>query len=479
MNRKHLAAALLAALMILTTLLSACGGGSAGAGKPAADTTTAAEETTAETTSALEQLGAMDFDGRKYTIYDNNTVKIQTNVPGDSLNGEIVNDALFNRGTYMRDRYNVEMIYFDAPDVNAYRNSVLADEDNYQLGFSPLFSMTTNATGGILYDLCSLPYMELDKNWWSPLFYEQFRLNGRMYIATGDITPGTYQTPCCLFLNLKLYDDYGIETDIYQLVLDGGWTIDELTAVVKDYNYIDLNQDTKQGIEDFYGIVMQHTTETTEAFLTAAGNSLASVSKDGTGLEFNMLDNDKVLTAIEKLQPVCPYINYAEINDPINLCFKVDRGLFLQHKLESAATHLRDMESPYLILPDPKYDEAQEQYISCVSGWCYSFPTIPSTADPEFAGFMAEALARYSHENIRPLAYEVVYKDRDTRDPRSADILDLLFNSLYIDFGVVYNFGSIKDALTQVLFEAKPFASTVESKVDAINAAMAKVIENW
>lgn len=52
----------------------------------------------------------------------------------------------------------------------------------------------------------------------------------------------------------------------------------------------------------------------------------------------------------------------------INLCFKEDKALFLQHKLESAAVHLRDMENSYLVLPSPKADEEQARY-NVINRW--------------------------------------------------------------------------------------------------------------
>ena len=167
------------------------------------------------------------------------------------------------------------------------------------------------------------------------------------------------------------------------------------------------------------------------------------------------------------------------INDVINDCFKVDKALFLQHKLESAGVHLRDMESDYLVLPTPKADENQDHYISMVSGYCTSFIGVPATAEAEVTGYITEALARYSHDNMRSLAFDMVYMEKTSRDPRTADVLDTLFVNLYIDFSIVYNFGGINDVATQILFQDAPVASSVERKRASIDVAIQKLTEAW
>ncbi|MCQ2433314.1 MAG: hypothetical protein MJ175_11980, partial [Clostridia bacterium] len=162
-----------------------------------------------------------------------------------------------------------------------------------------------------------------------------------------------------------------------------------------------------------------------------------------------------------------------------NISFKQNHALFLQHKLESAAVHLRDMDADYLILPDPKFDEAQETYMSFVSIHVNGFIGLPATVDPEFDGFVTEALARYSNEYIRATAFDTVYKQKDSRDPRSVEVLDLLLDNLYIDFTSVYNFGTLNDTLSDVIFKGKAIASTLEKKRASAEKAIAKLVDKW
>src|SRR5699024_2469621 len=149
--------------------------------------------------------------------------------------------------------------------------------------------------------------------------------------------------------NLALYEDLGIETDIWDLVIDGKWTLDAVIELTKGLDR-DLNNDDQMDLKnDFYGIVMQPTEETTDALLAGCGEQLSGILPDGSGLGVTF--SERTVAVVEKMMQFTQKIVHEDINDVINYTFKEGRALFLQHKLESAGVHLRDMEDPYLILP--------------------------------------------------------------------------------------------------------------------------------
>ena len=439
-----------------------------------------ATEPEAETAppSAIENLGENDFGGRKYTIYESNDMDIQVNCPEAELNGEIVNDGLINRDTFVEDKFNIEIAYAQENSLDKVKSSVMAGEDNYQFIIADLIgSLSSMATAGQLMNLLSTPYLTMDAEWWSPLFAESFALNGAMYVNGGDIAPGVYQSPSCMYCNLKLLEDYSVDADIYQLVLDKKWTLDELARITGDM-YQDLNGNAKTDLDDFYGVATQPTSETAVSYLTGAGVKLSEINADGA-MVCSAIYDPKAVTVVDKLKQFCLKIPYKDINDVINQTFKYDRALFLQHKLEDAAVHLRDMESDYLILPNPLFDESQDHYISTVSGYCRAFDAIPVNTDPEFAGFITEALAIYSHETLRPQAFEIVYKDKLARDQRSADVLDVLLDNLYVDFGVIFNFSSIGDTFSNAIFGKKEIASSLAKIEPKVQTQIDKLVETW
>ena len=106
--------------------------------------------------------------------------------------------------------------------------------------------------------------------------------------------------------------------------------------------------------------------------------------------------------------------------------------------------------------------------------------TAPQTVSGnENYGFLTEALARYSNQYVRPIAYDLVYKEKDSRDPRSVDVLNILLDCLYIDFQSLYNFGTVNDVLQTVFFQDKPLVSNLEKRKSAVDKAIVKLVENW
>ena len=473
MQIKRTMALILAALLASSAV--ACGSGDtkeSGKTTEKDSTPVSSDETeTAKETTPYETLGENDFGGRKFTIVDANVDGIQVNIPEDEMNGEVVNDALIVRDDAIKDRYNINIEYVRDDNVAMVKNSVLAGDNEYNLVYSKIYQFAPLATEEILADLCSFRDIDLSSKWWSTL-------NDHLYFTASDIAPSIYQAPFCMFLNLELWEDYNFDIDVYETVLEGKWTLDVLSGLTKDLDR-DLNDDGKMSPkDDFFGVGMQSTDEAAVAFMESADLVMTELTADKTNLKLATLSGTDIADRFEKIQSIARNIKHEDINDIINYAFKEDRALFLQHKLESAGVHLRDMKSDYLILPMPKYSE-DEDYISGVSGHVSSFAAVPATVDSDFTGFILEAMARYSNENLRPLSYDLVYKQKTSRDERSNEILDLIFDTLYIDFLVFYDFGGLRTAVTEIIFKDKPISSTIDSYSSAAQKAIDKLVENW
>ena len=133
-----------------------------------------------------------------------------------------------------------------------------------------------------------------------------------------------------------------------------------------------------------------------------------------------------------KIRQVVIKDKFDDRRDYINLTFKSDRAIAVQTYI---GTNLRDMESDFTYMPFPKYDEQQEDYRTMVNGWGTLFCGIAANTDPEFAGFMTEALTRYSYENVRPVMYDIVLKQKVARDENCTDMIDYVYDSIYFDLG--------------------------------------------
>lgn len=487
--KKYLAL-LLAVLMLAMT---ACGSsGSGGESTTSAATTQAPAETTsgaaAETEPAEEDilapLGEKNFGGQAFVILDaNDYPDMHINMPGKELSGDTIKDAIWNRDALIEDKYRCDIQYVQMTNadvgITALRNSNHAGDKAYDICISTVSGgrLSTLATQGVLANLCDFEELTLDANWWSPLIYESCRLGDRMFFTTGDIAPAMYEAPSCVIMNRKLLEENQIETDFYSLVREGKWTVDELYAVIKDTD-VDVNQDGKMHTEhDFFGLVYKSGALCAVEMVVGCGVSLCQIKDDTLTVD---IVNEKTELITQKWREMTDgEIGFNDQHDMLNKTFKSDRAIAMIHFMEGPKNMLRNMESDYIVLPMPKYDAEQESYRSLVNGWCDCFVGIPNNVDTDFVGFVTEALARESYRSVRPETYDLVYKLKSVREEGSSEMIDTIFNTLYIDFCQIYNFGEVPNAFNTVIFKEAPFTSTLTTRKKLAENMAAKFVDSW
>lgn len=437
------------------------------------------DTTTVETEkNVYDELEAKNYGGRTFTILDSNQAPSQdVNIPGDSMNGDVVNDALYQRGMDVSDRFGVNIEYVQmtpAEGSAAMKNSVLAGDSDYQLMIAQIKggNLGTLATDGVLANLCDVPGLSLDQKWWSSLMYENLKLNDTMYFTSGDISPTMYTMPAAIYLNKKLLDDYGITTDYYQMVRDGKWTIDELTALAKDRD-IDMNDDgVMHANDDFFGFAHQSNSTTMSFLIVGCGINLSD-NVDGK-IEIN-LDSEYAFEVYDKISALKRVIKFDNQDDIQGKAFFDDRAIAVLH-LVSSTKDFRNMKSDFSVLPVPKYDEKQENYHSLCNPWSDAFIGIPINADYEFVGTVTEALARYSYVNVRPKVLDLNLQQKGLRDTESIEMLNIIYDTAYLDFNICYVFGGLLDQVADALINDKAIASVVASNISKAESAAADLV---
>lgn len=132
------------------------------------------------------------------------------------------------------------------------------------------------------------------------------------------------------------------------------------------------------------------------------------------------------------------------------------------------------------ILPTPKYDENQSDYCSYVyhGAAMYAVPT--SAQDPEFSGFILEALAEESHRSVTDVYYEETLKNKYQRDESSSEMLDIVFRNRIWDMGYLANLGNIYTTLKDSIAQRKDsFASSYEKKESKVQKAIEDYIASY
>ena len=260
---------LLIVLSMVAVLFAACSGDPAATKDNGGDKTAAATETKSDPN--LDEWGRplvdsalpadLNFGGEVVNIYCDKAHP--TDLTVEELNDDIINDAVYNRNIKVEEDLGVELnwIFSEAPaatrtfasEVDAIVFNGTGDYDIVMgYGYFLPCAVTVN-TYSNLYDI---PYLDFEKPWWNQIYVEEATLNGQMYTCVGDLSLSSTYGAGCIFFNKRLADEHykemGGSEGIYKLVIDGDWTIDKFTELVKD-KWIDSDGDGQRSEGDFYG----------------------------------------------------------------------------------------------------------------------------------------------------------------------------------------------------------------------------------
>ena len=473
---------LILALAISTLTAVSCGKGADVIDSDTSDNPISAEEGSKELTDRLPD---KNMDGFVFNIHHTTAASItwvNLQLDSDAENGELLNDAIFRRNRYIEDRFGCTLnITEDSYQNNStnFRSIVMSGDNPYDIYF--LYGNTVIGNIDSIADFNDLPYINLDAEWWNPKATSVFELGGKQIAAAGNYTLSYLSSAGCFLFNKNMYEDLGIADNIYELVREGKWTTDkffELAATAEK----DMNGDTVIDGEDRVGSIG----ESHKAFWGSLinGADIKYVDKDEDGYPyFSLKNNEKAISFIQHLVDVTnadPYVYYDTSTNPDNAAtdIKFEDGdcLFLQTRINSIEKY-RSMNDDFGIVPSPKYDETQEEYITRTT--VGEIAVLPRSYDAERAeniGILLEAMAFNSQQNIVPTYKEVLLQTKYARDEDSSEMLDLVFNGVSFDFGNVAYENYVSKVLMSKIFIPK--SDAVVSAIETISETFSAQIES-
>lgn len=449
--KRFLSAVLLFAILI-------CSGCSAPENRenPAGTTAETAAETEAEILKA--DVPERDFEGYGYTFV---TIGPGMNVHWalpeiyvEDLNGDIINDSIYERNSRISERFNVTIdAYFTASPAEAAKKSILSNTDEYDVISTGIqYGVETLVLSGYLLDLKQVPYIDLSKPWWDKNASAQFSVMNKLYVTISDLGYRDKEATWIFTFNKKMVGDFNLE-DPYQMVRDRTWTFENMYDMARAASG-DVNGDSKMDQNDRYGILSQ----THTALQFAESGEVLIAAKNAEDLPELVFMNEKteaILTKIlelfkdrENLFHATSFKGASDIWDAQLQMMNDNRALF-QQTLMNRVLLLRKYECDFGILPQPLMYEGQTEYRAPLDMACTSSVSIPITAgDTERTGILLEALTADSYTSLIPNYYEVAIKGKGLRDVESLEMFDIIFGNRIYDIGWAFGFGGIPDMIS-------------------------------
>ncbi len=478
-------------LLLAALLLSSCASNpetspeeNAAPADAAVTQTPAAEETVFDAEEQLPPPAVEDMNGAVLTILNYTPEAFgwaNTLMFVEELNGETLNDALFERERKVEETYNASLEELATGDVvGTITTSVTAGDSTFDAAM--LFD--ANVTN-ILQQGLSLSWGELELDlttpWWDNAATEQYNFKGIQAAVSGAFSLYNYSTRHCYVFNEDIMNAVAPEVNLFDEVREGTWTVDrmyELGAMA----VLDLDGDgTMVSGNDQYGIVSS-VTRHYSALL--AGANIKYIDRDENGdLYFAIPGSEYALTAVSKFVQLNSGndIYTSGTNDigggaesPI---FYNNRALFIAAYVGEAA-RMRDIEFNIGIVPSPKYTVEQEQYYSLVEGGAQTI--LPKTLGEEAqhkTAVLLDAFGYYSFVESIPAYIDQVLMTKVARSEDSSEMMEIVFATSFYDLGTGVWSADTKNTFTQNIF--LPRSDTVVSHCEKIGKGLSKKLERF
>jgi hypothetical protein len=267
----------------------------------------------------------------------------------------------------------------------------------------------------------------------------------------------------------------------YNLVREGRWTLDEYEKYVKAATNLHGEENWRWSVIGgaIYGHASYHMGATAMLF----GTDVTIIDFDEDNMPFLAVENEHFFNAVQRLSSILSIDGQYLFEDAAGVhrhdVFAAGRSLFADGPIGNNNL-LREVEENYGILPVPKFDERQENYVSIMHAGA-TFTTIPATnSNPSKAAMILDAMAYHSYIHVRPAYFDVVLSNKQLRNEDSIDMLQIILDTRSVHIGYVYNWTTnfLHNAMRAEVQRSSPnTASVIETHRERINANIQTTID--
>ena len=468
-NKRRFVSALLACLT-----LASCGSGAVVNDTSVTDSDSTEPEVTMDPIYA--DLPTGDFGGQTVRFLGECTTDWAiVELSSDEINGELINDRMYEADRLIEQKLNVklESEYLEhASDVKSIvQKAVVAGEDEYDVYDMPSDIAGRLITGGFFRDISDLTGIS-DKVWWDKNTRDSLTFGGKCYSLLGDVSLMLAESHYVLFQNKDIAANIGLD-NIYDTVKSGKWTLDKFGEHLKKAAQ-DTNGNGEMDFEDRWGLGIYQVAMT--YFMLAGENPIVQTDSDGIPC-FNGVD-ERMADMYTKIRTILFDPEHTTIGgknvpaggdwkDP----FMQGRSLYLFEPL-GHSKKMRDSKFDFAIIPMPKYDESQEEYMTPILQYVHTMYVTVANQKTDVIGATLENMAAEYYKTLRPAYYEAVLENKRVRDDESLEMLEIIFKNRELNPAVVFDW-KITSILNDAALNGKDtIVSDVERQLKQIQKAI-------
>lgn len=431
----------------------------------------------------------LDFNGKTVVIHTRGDYNSADEIAVEDTTNQVY-EAIYNRNMAVEEKLKVSIEVFRSAAWDSYytvansqlRASISSGDAAFDIvsGWSPCIPEL--AIEGLMTDLNTLDYIGTDMPWWTQSLVEELTVGGKLHFVTGDISVFTMIGAMRIFVcNSSLAEENEIP-NLYDVVNNGDWTIDYVTQLTK--NIYKDNGDSQVDDKDTFGLQMGCSNDV-DGFVGAARVKMSQ--RDENGLQYLNMPVEKMSNLVDKLYNLMyesqgTYVTPADAADVAFKMMQENRLLLAPFPMDTLRIAFNDLKSDFMVLPYPKLDESQKEYGTRIQDvlQIWGIPTDITGDKLSAASATLEALACESYNSVTSVYFDTALKGRYTRDEESKAMMDLIKNSVFVSFEMIYNnlMGNPCYTLRNMLgVKNRDFMSYWEKRETAIDEAFDKVIE--
>lgn len=425
------------------------------------------EITNSELQEALDAIDKDDTDYSDMKFHILSRPDLLTSFKIDELTDEPLDDSVFERNENFKEKFGIEIEVTTQEDPNftTYYKTDCKSAKTYDVVFTHTSWNMDIAAEGYLYNYLDLD-IDYNKPWWDQGTLS-FNIADSIWFMNGSFNYDDDNTTYCLMFNKDTAEThFNSKTLFYDAVNNNEWTLDTF------YTYASKasadNGDSTWGENDKYGFVT--TWEYGITFFygsglrfveTKAGSSpTITLDADGIKKATDLLGNLQTLYGKE--------ITYWPEGGKENIgkeIFWSGRCLFFGEVVSNVIESNKKMDNDFGVLPVPKYDNKQENYLTWTHGISSSMLISDHIENEEKFARVLEGFNVLSHKYVREAYYNVVLTRKAVQDADSAPMLDIIFAGRVYDFAQYANteMGLIESFKTCVNSGSTNFSSKYNS----------------
>ena len=358
---------------------------------------------------------------------------------------DMVEQALMERDYFVEDRLGVTFQYSSMNGQwndrltysNTVRTSVQTGSKAWDLIGTYSMIPANLAINGVTLDLAKLDYLNFEKAWYPQFMADACTVQGKTYFISGDVSTNLLYSMQGVLFSAERAKDNGIEeAELYQMVYDGTWTVENWFTMCEDLGR-ELGGDGVWDDSDFYPIVTASQTWF-DSFYFSTG--LKTVEEDANGVlhvSGDML-SEKVLAIYAYIFDAAnTYHSVSIANQPKALL--EEKCIFSINQMADFRSTLAKSEEQFRLLPFPKYEEGPNTTYMTMHSFGHAQYCIPRDIDdPDCSAAVLETLGYASYTYVTPIVFEETMKLRYSENNDVSNMFDYLRNGCTFDVGSFY-----------------------------------------